>query len=311
MEPGNGDTFLGGPGAILSGQMRNDSAFDSSATDVTIEFLTIEDFTPPGDQGAVNHALSPDWTIEHNVIQDNSPGSGVYIGTNNVVTYNCITANGQQGFAAYTTIDVSNLTKGPSNVTLSDNEISYNDTCNWEKDSPNPVPTASRPSNCGGAGEFLGCGCSGGGKFWEVYGASVKNNYVHDNYSVGLWADTDNTGLTIEGNYFKSNWDVALTYEISYNALINGNTFVDNAWGSGATSTGFPTSAIYISESGGDSRVRVRTREYSVSPITSSQTTGVELFFGKIQIDSAPMDTTTRAHWWIQVCTRSNRVPRI
>ena len=44
-------------------------------------------------------------------------------------------------------------------------------------------------------------------------------------------------------------------YEISYNALIKDNLFVRNAIGMGATNPGFPTSALYISESGSDSRV--------------------------------------------------------
>ena len=44
-------------------------------------------------------------------------------------------------------------------------------------------------------------------------------------------------------------------YEISYNANIIDNTFVDNAIVNGPGNPGFPTGAIYISESGGNSRV--------------------------------------------------------
>ena len=44
-------------------------------------------------------------------------------------------------------------------------------------------------------------------------------------------------------------------YEISYNGHIADNTFVRNALGAGPTNPGFPTGAIYISESGSDSRV--------------------------------------------------------
>jgi hypothetical protein len=52
-----------------------------------------------------------------------------------------------------------------------------------------------------------------------------------------------------------NNYGPAVEYEISYNAQITDNTFVDNAWGAGAGNPGFPEGAIYISESGGDSRV--------------------------------------------------------
>src|SRR5690242_15863681 len=55
IQPREGDTFIGAPGAILSGQGQNDSAFAMDAPNVTIEYLTIQDFTPPGSQGAVNH----------------------------------------------------------------------------------------------------------------------------------------------------------------------------------------------------------------------------------------------------------------
>jgi Right handed beta helix region len=257
IDPGQGDTFIGAPGAIVSGQWDNNSAFAGTASGVTIKYLTIENFDPPGDEGAVNHDSGEGWTVEYDTVQDNSPGAGLMVGTNDVVASNCLTDNGEYGFNAYSTNDVSSLTGGPSNIVLMNNEISYNNTCNWEDESPNPVPAADVPTNCTGtsAGQFDGCGCAGGGKFWEVDGATVSNNYVHNNYDVGLWADTDNTGFDVSGNTFATNWSVGYLEEISYNFSITDNTFTDNAWGDGPTNSGFPTGAIYVSESGGDSRV--------------------------------------------------------
>jgi hypothetical protein len=78
---------------------------------------------------------------------------------------------------------------------------------------------------------------------------------VHDNHSAGLWADTNNTGFVIEGNYISGNLAEGLVYETSYNAGIRGNTFVRNGLGKGPTNHGFPTPALYISESGSDPRV--------------------------------------------------------
>jgi nitrous oxidase accessory protein NosD len=253
IQPRQGDTFIGAPGAILSGQGKNDSAFDSNEPDVTIEYLTIEGFTPPGSQGAVNHDSAARWVVAHNTIQGNSPGAALIVGTDNSVTFNCLTRNGEYGFNAEG--DGDKLTGGPSNITLSDNEISFNDTCNFETVSPSPVPSAQRPSNCSGAGAFDGCGCSGAGKFWEVDNATVNSNYVHDNYNVGLWADTNNNGFTFKSNYIKDNYGPGLQYETSYNALIEDNTFIGNAVGQGPTNPGFPEGAIYLSESGGDSHV--------------------------------------------------------
>jgi len=252
--PKDDSTYIGAPGAILSGQGTNEVAFDQMATGVTIENLTIEDFTPPGNAGAVNTSSMSHWRILRDTLQDNSPGTALYLGTKDVVEYDCLTQNGQAAFGTYTSIVTNPITHGASDITFSHNEVSYNDTCNWEDISPDPVPPALRPGNCAGAG-FTGCGCSGGGKFWEVDGATVDGNYVHDNYDVGLWADDNNTGLTIDGNYIANNWNEGIEYEVSYNARIDDNTFVDNGWGYGPRNPGFPTGAIYVSESGGDKRV--------------------------------------------------------
>jgi parallel beta-helix repeat protein len=265
IEPGANDTFIGAPGAIISGDdpgssgyTRNDFAFvggASNITGVTVEYLTIEGFAPPGSQGAVNTNSDGNWTIKNDTVQDNVPGAALMVGSNNTIEYNCLTGNGQYAFNAYqdpSDADSSPVTDGPENVTVSDNEISYNDTCNWEVTSNFPIKS---PTGCANAGQFNGCGCSGGGKFWQNQNGTVEDNYVHNNYSAGIWMDTDNDGFDVQGNYFSDNYAEALIYEISYNALIKDNSFVDNAWGSGPQNSGFTDSAVYISESGGDSRV--------------------------------------------------------
>jgi len=229
--PKNGDTFIGAPGAIIDGRHRNLYAFTQHAVGVTIEYLTIENFGAAGDnnnEGVVNQSSGSGWTIEHNTIEHNA-GAGVMLGNHDVLSYNCLTRNGQYGFSAYTP-------NGVRSLTVTNNEISYNDTYNWEKADP-------------------GCGCTGGGKFWQVHGAVVSGNYVHDNLSVGLWADTDNVGFAITGNYISGNYNEGLIYEISYNALIADNTFVGNAIHKGPRNPGFPASAIYVSESGSDASI--------------------------------------------------------
>ena len=237
---------------------QNNFAFigsDASITGVTIKYLTIEGFDPPGDQGAVNTNSNDEWTIEHDTIKDNVPGAAVMIGSSNTIEYDCLTGNGQYAFNAYQDPgdpQSSKVTGGPRDIVLRHNEIAYNDTCNWETSSHFPI---TPPSGCAGAGQYNGCGCSGGGKFWQSQNVTVEDNYVHDNYSAGIWADTNNDGFKIHGNYFAGNYAEALIYEISYNARISNNAFLHNAWGSGAADSGFPDSAVYISESGGDSRV--------------------------------------------------------
>jgi hypothetical protein len=232
IDPASHDTYIGAPGAILDGEHKNNSAFDDTSDHVLIEYLTVRNFgTWGGDQqeGVVNHDSGPYWTISHDTIIDNA-GAGVMLGSDDKLTWNCLQDNQQYGFNAYS--NSGEIT----NLVLDHNEIIGNDTYNYEV-------------------KEEGCGCSGGGKFWNVVNAAVTNNWVVNNQSVGLWADTDNAGFEFVGNFIQNNQEIGLQYEISYNAIIEYNTFKQNGVSGGPANDGFPTSAIYISESGSDSRV--------------------------------------------------------
>jgi hypothetical protein len=254
--PASDDTYIGAPGAILDGQHKNDSAFDGTAEHVLIEYLTIRNFgTNGGDQqeGVVNHDSGSYWTISHSTIADNA-GAGTMVGSHNTLTWNCLRDNQQYGFNAYS--NNGEIT----DLVLDHNEIAGNDTFDYEAKQP-------------------GCGCSGGGKFWDVVNAKVTSNWVHDNKSVGLWADTNNAGFEFAGNYISDSQGVGLVYEISYNAVIEYNTFSRNGVAGGPTSSGFPTSAIYISESGADSRVN---SNYKDSPFLIAHNVFVDNWGGVI-----------------------------
>ena len=231
IDAANNDTLIGGPGAVLDGQDKNDFAIAGSGTNVTIEYLTIENFNAPQSQGAVNQNLSSGWVIENSTIENNPNGAGVMVDSNGVLNDDCLTKNGQYGFQTYSGSDSVPVT----NLTITNNEISDNDTKNYDTN---------------GTGT---CGCTGGAKFWNDLGATVTGNYIHDNESVGLWMDTNNTGFNVSGNYFSHNWDVAIQYEISYNVSITDNTFVDNGWIAGPNNPG--TGAIEINNAGSDANV--------------------------------------------------------
>jgi parallel beta-helix repeat protein len=239
IQPGNGDTYIGAPGAIISGQGQNQSAFVGTAANVTIEYLTIQDFASVEGQMVVNHDGGEGWIIKYNTVQNNTGGAGVGLGTNTVVSDNCLTNNGEYGFSSVCEgASCDSLTGGASNVTLTHNEVSLNDSAG-AYDQPGGVQ----------------CGCSGGGKFWEVNGITATDNYVHDNGQVGIWADTDNTGINISGNTISDNYAEGIIIEISYNFSITNNVLSGNAVKAGPLLQGFPDGAIYISESGGDTRV--------------------------------------------------------
>lgn len=251
-------SYIGAPGAILDGRNKNRYAFvkpaleeEDEAVNVTIRYLTIRNFgrkpqdTESGlpdnnNEGVVNHDAGDGWTIEYNTISNNS-GAGVFLGSNNVVRYNCLKDNGQYGFSMYKPPHDEGDGTGPvyavpaiTNIVLDHNEIVGNNTDDWEA-------------------LVDGCGCTGGGKFWDVKGAQVTNNWVHHNKSVGLWADTNNIDFLFEGNFINDNSGEGIWYEISYNATIRGNTFLRNAWVSGQNNHGSPGPAVYLSESGGNS----------------------------------------------------------
>jgi hypothetical protein len=228
--PKSGQRFVGAPGAVLDGRHLNRYAFGGDATGVTIEHLTIQNFGTPGDnnnEGVVNHDGGDGWRIVHNTVRHNA-GAGVLIGDGNVVARNCLLENGQYGFSVYEP-------DGVRDVTLTHNEIAGNNTDDWET-------------------RQEGCGCSGGGKFWDTRNARIVGNWIHDNRGVGLWADTNNAGFLVKGNYISDNDAEGIIYEISYNAAIVGNSFVRNGLVNGPHCDCFPLSALYISEAGSDRR---------------------------------------------------------
>jgi len=266
--PKDNNTYVGAPGAILDGKGINYYAFTQKASGVTVRYLTVKNFMAPGDEGVINHDFGAGWVIEHNTVTNNG-GAGVILGDHNRLSYNCLASNSQYGFQGF-----------GARLAIDHNEVANNNTYDWEANSP-------------------GCGCSGGAKFWSSGPATVTNNYVHDNANVGLFADTNNVGFLIEGNYISDNTSHAIVYETSYNARIVNNTFRRNAIPRGqsfqARGDSFPIGAIYISESGGDARVNAGT--YSTLEISGNSFednwAGVVLWENADRFCGSPANTST------------------
>lgn len=184
-------------------------------------------------------------------------GYGIGFGSNTTIEYDCLTRNAQGGFNG-----------GALNDNISNNEISWNGLGEY-------------PDIPGAGGSPYSCGCSGGGKLFFSVDADFVNNYVHDNFNAGVWFDFDNDGADISHNYIASNWGSGIEYESSYNADISDNTLAGNGWASdgawpagvgGRTCAGevsctnglgpvtgagggFPFSALYLPNSGGNSNL--------------------------------------------------------
>lgn len=234
--PKNGDRFIGAPGAVVDGRGVNRYAFGGYARGVRISHLTIQGFGAGigdnGGEGVVNHDSGDGWLIDHNTIRRNA-GAGLFLGNGGKAVGNCLVKNGEYGFQSFEM-------DGAHDVVLRGNEIARNNTADWETTHP-------------------GCGCSGGGKFWNTPNARVVGNYVHHNHGPGLWADTNDVGFLFKRNYISDNEGEGLFYEISYNAAITQNTFARNGWKAGLEKgSGFPVPAIYLSEAGSDPRAGAR-----------------------------------------------------
>ncbi|MEV5502666.1 right-handed parallel beta-helix repeat-containing protein [Nonomuraea fuscirosea] len=237
--PGDDSVFIGAPGAVLDGRNLNKYAFGGHASDVRIAYLEIRNFGR-GDnlnEGVINHDSGSGWVMEHLYAHHND-GAAVFLGSANTIRDSCLKDNGQYGISMYK--DPVEGDSAIKDLVVHNNEIAGNNQDDWES-------------------RVEGCGCTGGVKFWDVEGAAVTENYVHDNLSVGLWADTNNIDFRFDRNWIEHNESIGLWYEISYNATITRNVFKRNAWVSGNENLGSPAPAIYISESGGDARLASET----------------------------------------------------
>jgi hypothetical protein len=264
------DAFVGGfyrgRGTVLTGDYSSGGqAIDSNSTlgnqpGVTVEYLTIEKFTPDPNAAAINQEANTRWLIRFSTIELNVPGAGVIAGAGNTLRRNCLTLNGQYGFQSTDDDGFGRdaLTGGPYNVTIEGNEISHNDTCDFSGllNNPaigwknrNPVPPEFHNSHCG---KVTPDGDQGGFKLWQTNGVTIRNNYIHNNWGPGAWADTDNANTTYVHNVIENNEGEAIVEEISYNFSITDNYLAGNGWPDGLNNAGFPTAAIYISESGSD-----------------------------------------------------------
>lgn len=261
IQPANNDIFVGAPGAIISGNNTTIvgfayNSFTGSSVGDTIEYLTIENFLPPQSGGVVAlSAVAADannLTEEYDTFTNNgyiasSPyGAGSMVSPGAFFEHNCYSYDGSYGVNATCPGAVNGTC---NNLTISDNEFEFDGFAIFPDGGGNPYQ----------------CGCSGGIKFWVSNGTIFDNNYVHQNYNVGLWYDTDNTGALACGNTISDNWADGIIYEISYNAVFgdptNGcaaNTIADNAIGSAVAGIGGVLNletAVYISESGGNAGV--------------------------------------------------------
>jgi hypothetical protein len=176
---------------------RAKAAIKSSASDVTVKGLVVEQVANDGQRGAIVGASN--WTIEGNEVRLNH---GVGIETpaarNVKVLGNNVHHNGQLGISGWRTVGA--LYDG--------NVLAFNNT----------------------AGFYNADWEAGGGKWTESSALTVRNNKVHDNKAVGLWFDINDSNVTVESNFIQGNDSDGIRYEISYDAVIRDNQIAGNGF---------------------------------------------------------------------------------
>ena len=170
-------------------------AFSGTATGVQVEALVVEEYANRAQTGAVGgYKDGNNWVVSH-VESRYNHGTGISLGPGGQILDSYSHNNGQMGIG---------ITNGAGSKVVG-NELSWNNYAgyliSWE---------------------------AGGSKFWNTTGLLVQDNYVHQNYGAGLWADYDNSGATFEGNTVAYNDGAGIVYEISYSATIEGNEVENN-----------------------------------------------------------------------------------
>ncbi|GJG86406.1 hypothetical protein tb265_15870 [Gemmatimonadetes bacterium T265] len=219
--PKNGMTFVGEPGAVLTGDDRAPFAFSGNADpyprNVVIRDLVIEHYASPAQAGAVRADVEAGaWTVEDCEVRDNA-GGGILIGPRARILRNRVHHNGQIG--------VSGSGDG---VLVEGNEIAYNN------------PRA----------EYDMYWEAGGTKFARTRDLVVRGNFVHHNHGPGLWTDIDNVRTLYERNRVEDNAESGIFHEIGYAAVIRHNESRRN--GAGAVPRGWVSGAGILVNSSSD-----------------------------------------------------------
>lgn len=235
-----GDVFVGAPGAVLDGGYSGIAAFTGGGSDVVIRGLIIERFGTATGHGwvngaAVNRSVAAGWRVENNVIRLND-GNALFLGDRSVTTGNCFDRNGQTGLSAPAQRR-NGVYVSLAGLVVRGNEIRGNNRNNLEA-----------------AG---GCtGCTGGMKLWQTESATVTGNKVVSNHGVGIWLDNNNADSLISDNFVADNDREGIMVETSFNARIINNVVNANAVVDGSSRTdSFPVAGIFVSNSGGSTRV--------------------------------------------------------
>jgi parallel beta-helix repeat protein len=218
INPKSGDIFAGEPGAIMDGEGVTQFAFEGGAVGVQLRNLEIRNYTtfcPDVNSclGAIQGYSAVDWVLENLNVHHNA-GSGANVHGRVTVRGGSYHHNARLGIGV----------NAGAGALIDGVDLSYN----------NPDRLYDPLWEAGGIKV-----AAGGSN------VTVRGCHVHHNVGPGIWFDIDNRGSVISNNLATDNAYVGIFYEISYAAVISGNT----ATGNGTATTGPYGAGILISES--------------------------------------------------------------
>jgi len=188
-----------------------DTAFLSSANNVTIRYLTIRGFASPlqragieSSNGNLTSSASANWTIDHCEAYNNH-GAGVRIAYGMKIKSNYLHDNGTLGIVGGTD------SSSPSNVLVQGNTINHNN--------------YARMLSGAGAGGF---------KVGHTAGLVIRNNTVSNNDGTGIHFDTTSQNPLVDGNIVTNNaggggieYEVSVTSAVIRNNIVQKNVLPD------------------------------------------------------------------------------------
>ncbi len=189
--PKTGQSFSGEFGAVMTSATQFD-AFENTADNVTVKNLTIDGYVPDPYNASVNGGVG--WQVLNCEVR-NSATWGIWTLDNSVIDSNYVHHNHKAGIAPH-----------GNNDRVTNNEVAFN---NWLY-------------------EFDPFNEAGGSKFWACTNLLVANNNFHDNGGYGIWCDGNCSNVTIQDNWVHDEGLSGIQYEISGQALIQGNLSENN-----------------------------------------------------------------------------------
>jgi parallel beta-helix repeat protein len=181
-----------------------DTAFMSTANNVTIQYLTIKDFASPLQRAGVQPSngtpiptASANWTIRNCEIYNNH-GAGVRVAYGIGVYNNYIHDNGIVGIIGGT------QSSTPSKIIVQGNTINHN---NYAK--------------------ALSAWGAGGFKVGQTSGVVIRGNTVSNNDGAGIHFDTSSSNALIDGNTVARNLGGGgIAYEVSLSSVVIRNNYL-------------------------------------------------------------------------------------